>query len=251
MTNWRWVSARCRGTSHLQDNTRCQDAYACVETTQGTFVAVLCDGAGSASKGGQGASLVTRILSQRASHHYTAGHRAPDDETIRAWLSDARDVIALAASKRSLRPRDFASTLICVMTNAEETVVVHVGDGGVVAKSASSGEWQTLTWPAHGEYASTTFFVTDDPQPIMIVERYDEPFSAIVAFTDGLERLALDFAQHKPHVKFFDGVSRPVFESDARGQDRALSMALGRYLDSSAVNARTDDDKTLMIAVRR
>jgi hypothetical protein len=138
-----------------------------------------------------------------------------------------------------------------VTASANETVVLHVGDGGAVGKPASSGEWNSLTWPEHGEYASTTFFVTDDPQPQMVLEHYRLNYAAVVAFTDGMERLVLDFAQRKPHAKFFDGIAAPVFASGLSGRDKKLSAQLGRYLDSDAVNARSDDDKTLVIAVRR
>ena len=98
---------------------------------------------------------------------------------------------------------------------------------------------------------STTFFVTDDPAPRLMVERHREKVVAVVAFSDGLERLVLDFAQAKPHAKFFDGITAPVTASETISRDRKLSEQLGRYLDSDAVNARTDDDKTLIIAVRR
>ena len=107
-----------------------------------------------------------------------------------------------------------------------------------------------MTWPAHGEYASTTFFVTDE-QPRISIQRRATPISALVAFTDGLERLALDFSATAPHAPFFEGVLAPICQSPVTGRDAKLSQQLARYLDSPAVNARTDDDKTLLIAALR
>ena len=50
---------------------------------------------------------------------------------------------------------------------------------------------------------------------------------------------------------FFERFIKPVEASAARGRDGSLSSALHNYLGSAAVNERTDDDKTLVIATRR
>ncbi len=212
---------------------------------------VLCDGAGSTSMGGKGAALVARTMSVRAHAHFAHTSQAPSDEIVHTWVNDARDSIGDAAMKRSLRPRDFATTMICAITDGAETIVAHIGDGCAVALDAQTQEWIALTWPSHGEYASTTFFVTDDPQPKLAIHRHHRPISALIAFTDGMERLALDFTAHVPHAPFFQGIAAPVLASGAKGRDPALSVQLKRYLDSTAVNARTDDDKTLLVAAHR
>jgi hypothetical protein len=74
---------------------------------------------------------------------------------------------------------------------------------------------------------------------------------ALVAFTDGLERLALDFGATKAHSPFFQGILGPVAASEKAGRDDKLCRALASYLESDAVNARTDDDKTLLVAAYR
>lgn len=220
---------------------------ACFSGGQTTrLVAVLCDGAGSATMGGQGSVLAARMMSVRAREY--SGSNGPDDETIRRWIDDVRDAIGIAAQRRHLRPRDFATTLICILSDGFETTTVHIGDGCAVAKDAASGEWKALTWPAHGEYASTTYFITDDIEPRVTINRHLGAISGVVAFTDGLERLALDFSSHKPHAPFFEMVFPPVVASSVSGRDTVLSLQLDRYLDSAAVNARTDDDKTLLVA---
>jgi hypothetical protein len=201
--------------------------------------------------GGEGAAIAARVMSVRARSHYHNTPSLPTDETIRGWIDDTRDAILHAAQVRAKRPRDFAATFICVMTDGVQSIVVHIGDGCVVGRSATSNEWLALTWPSHGEYASMTYFVTDDPEPRLAIHRREEPLTAIVAFTDGIERLALDFTDRKPHARFFEGIAAPVFKSIAVRRDHELSTQLARYLDSASVNARTDDDKTLIIAVHR
>lgn len=251
MAAWTWAAARCRGTSHVQTGTRCQDAFASTSTPDGALVAVLCDGAGSAELGGQGASIVARLISVRARLHLKCTSNFPDDETIWSWIDEARDAISHAGKLRDRRSRDFAATLLCVLSNGAQTLVVHVGDGCAVAKTSRLEEWIPLTWPAHGEYASSTYFVTDDPAPKAVITRHVEPVSAIVAFTDGIERLALDFAKEMPHSPFFEAIAAPVIRSSELGRDRQLSSQLAAYLDSEKVNERTDDDKTILIAAFR
>jgi protein phosphatase 2C-like protein len=160
-----------------------------------------------------------------------------------AWPKPQRSVILAA--------RDFAATLICVISDGMETLVAHVGDGSVVIQDAVDRTWHVLSWPSHGEYASTTFFLTDEPQPKLNLLRRSGAISAVVAFTDGLERLALDFGTGQAHAPFFQGIIGPVAASETAGRDHKLCTALTRYLDSQAVNARTDDDKTLVVAAYR
>ena len=252
MSIWTWAAASCRGISHALEGSRRQDAFACCTAGPHAdqLVAALCDGAGSASMGGEGASLVARALSLRAREHYATSLIAPDDETLLTWIDEARELIYTAARKREVAPREFAATLILVLSDGTDTTIAHIGDGCAVAKDAASGEWQALTWPSHGEYASTTFFITDE-KPRICIQRRSSPISALVAFTDGMERLALDFASLKPHAPFFEGILGPVLKSSATGRDAKLSQQLARYLDSAAVNARTDDDKTLLVAALR
>jgi hypothetical protein len=58
-------------------------------------------------------------------------------------------------------------------------------------------------------------------------------------------------AAQKPFKPFFDGMIRPIASTQAEGCDQRLSQQLSSYLNSDAVNARTDDDKTLILAVCR
>jgi len=145
--------------------------------------------------------------------------------------------------------REFAATLVAVIATESSSVLLHVGDGAIVLKSNDT--WTIGSWPETGEYASTTFFVTDEAGPRL---RFHVPSQAIVAFsifTDGIERLVLDYARKEAHAPFFERMIEPVGRAKGLGRDRSLSKALLNYLDSGPVNERTDDDKTLVLAVRR
>jgi len=248
---WAWAAASCRGTSHVKSGTQKQDAFTCFVAPGGFLVSLVSDGAGSASHGGEGASLVCRTFATALRRHFEASSVLPDDQALWQWLDGARDRIGIAASRRNLTPRDFAATIVLAITDGTAVLVAHVGDGSSVARHADTGTWTALSWPAQGEYASTTFFVTDDPVPELRIIRLNQPIDALATFTDGIERLALDYALGDAHQPFFRGMIAPLANSGVLGRDDDLTGKLAVYLDSPAVCGRTDDDKTLILAVRR
>lgn len=253
MPNWTWASATTKGTSHIRTGTRGQDAYRCYvpADTPEFLICVVSDGAGSADFGGEGASLVCRTISLAAQDHLRTRRELPTDEEVRAWVDRVRDRISYAARQRSKTPRDFAATMICVLSDGQRTLVAQVGDGCAVLKDVGAAEWRIPLWPDHGEYASTTTFVTDDPEANCRIARENSEIAAIATLTDGLERLALDFSSQRASEGFFDGMAKPVAASTAHGKDAPLSAMLKAYLEGDAVCSRTDDDKTLIVAVRR
>ena len=215
-----------------------------------TLIAVACDGAGSASMGGEGAAIAARIFSNCAKAEIGRKGVHPDPDAIWEWIDIARDRISAVAEQRDLTPRDFATTVVMAISDGSSTLALHIGDGAAIGRDAKSGEWRAICWPEHGEYASTTFFLTDDGAPRARIVRHESPVDRLAVFTDGIERLALDFTTNLPHAPFFVGVSEPVAKSSAKGWDVTLSAKLGAYLASDAINERTDDDKTLILAAR-
>jgi hypothetical protein len=168
---------------------------------------------------------------------------------FREWLDEIRDAIFSAAEKQSARPRDFAATLVAALIDEDYSLFVHVGDGAAVFKSDSGSSWTVASWPAHGEFASTTFFVTDDPEPRVRLVSIDFPIDAVALFTDGLERLILDFSTKLPHGPFFDSMEKPLGGLKP-GRNRKLSADLFEMLESPRICNKTDDDKTIIIAKR-
>ncbi len=252
MPKWAWMGASCRGVSHVKAETRRQDAYSCFATRGGAvLVTILSDGAGSASHGGEGASLVCRTMATSLRRHFCETSDMPDDDTIRCWLDEARDRIGTAADRRGLKPRDFAATMVATISDGADTLVAHVGDGSSVVRETGDGSWHALSWPAQGEYASTTFFVPDEPEPRLQIVRSASGIDAIATFTDGIERLALDYATQTAHPPFFRGIIAPLDGTPEAGLDLDLSGKLKAYLDTAPINDRTDDDKTLVLAVLR
>jgi Protein phosphatase 2C len=252
--DWCYAAASVVGLSHIRSGSRLQDANHCfVFGNEGdrSFFAVIADGAGSAEFGRQGASIICRTAGSEARCAFHDAGSLPDDEVIWSWLDIARDRIQLAASRRGRTPRDFAATLVLVMASRDEVVTAHVGDGAIVARNKNNAAWTVLSEPHHGGYASTTYFVTDDPQPALRIGRHPNQFDALAAFSDGIENLVIDSATGVPSAGFFNPMAKPLNASTILGKDNALSRSLATFLASDRLNERTDDDKTLIVAVTK
>lgn len=241
---WRWAAASHIGTSHQRAGTRKQDAYG-VRNGARAFCAVVCDGAGSASRGGQGASLTCRHLLTRFQTWFLNHDELPSEAVIRDWLDDVRDHLSDIAAKRELTRRQFASTLVMLVVHDAEVLTLQIGDSPLVARGESG--WEVLCWPENGEFASSTFFVTDDPEARLHVTRRPLTYDAFALFSDGLEVVALEQSTQQPFARFFDPMIRSVDDAQEHGRLGPLSSSLHAYLGSSKLCERTDDDKTLIL----
>lgn len=242
---WRWAAASRIGTSHLRAGTRKQDAYSVVQINSHTFCAVVSDGAGSASYGGQGASLLCRNLMADFRAWFEHHDVLPDDEVILCWVDQLRDQLSDAAARRGVTRRQFAATLVMLVVFKNCVLTLQVGDSALVARK--DGIWEALCWPENGEFASTTYFVTDDPEVRLRTFHFDLEYDAFALFSDGLETVALEQATQQPFARFFDPMIKPVDQARGDGRLVELSGLLARYLDSPALCDRTDDDKTLIL----
>lgn len=250
MDSWSWMAASCRGTAHVRDGTHKQDAMAVfAEQDGGVLVAIACDGAGSASHGRTGALIAAVTLARRARQWLRDYAALPSNDDVDGWVEEARVRVLDAADRRGLPARDFATTVVMAVSNGTDTVTAHIGDGAIVSRCAATAEWTALSWPQHGEYASMTSFITDDELSLRLVTTAGD-LDHIGVFTDGIERLALDFTAGTPHAPLFDSIAQPLGGSTNNGETSAMSTALAAFLDSDNVNARTDDDKTLILARR-
>jgi hypothetical protein len=70
--------------------------------------------------------------------------------------------------------------------------------------------------------------------------------SALAGFTDGTERLLLNFKSRRPVAGFF----LPAFE-EFRKSPETFGAQLEAYLESAEVCERTDDDKSIAIILNR
>lgn len=242
---WRWAAASRVGTSHIRNGDRLQDAYAVSTMRDETVFAVVSDGAGSAEFGAFGAWLVCRTLKVLFRDWFHDNSALPSDELLADWIDQVRDRIAAVAELRERKPRQFASTLAAVVSTPDETLTLHIGDSAIVGRRTE--DWDVLCWPENGEYASTTYFVTDDPEPRLNIARYAREHDAFALFSDGIGDLALSHKDQTASPQFFNPMLRPVDAAPGIGRLGELSAKLGTYLAGQAICERTDDDKTLIL----
>jgi hypothetical protein len=250
---WSWSRASRTGSSHIKHGERRQDAVLCggVSGKSDIFFSAISDGAGSAVCGGHGAALTVRLFASRFREYAQFAHSMPDNDTLCEWLDDLRDLIAICAERRKRLISDFACTLVFAASNGSESCFFKIGDGASSYRSRLDNQWKVPIWPTHGEFASTTFFVTDARQPFSEYALIDEEIDAIISFTDGLELLALDMKNTQAFEPFFRGMIKPFEDSNSSGFQNNLADALANFLESERVCSRTDDDKTISIALRK
>ena len=254
LRHWCWIGACSIGSSHIRAGTGCQDNAACMELAAGddsVLLGIVSDGAGSADFSSVGSRLVVDCFARCVVSHFRTGRTFEEitEELVREWLDNIRDQIFRSADQHATTPRQMAATLVGAIICSKRAIVCHIGDGACVLRRKGNNGWEVPSWPAHGEYASSTYFITDDPQPNLQFISIDGEFSELAIFSDGIERLALDFLNKTASDRFFDPMFAPLAKLGP-GRDRALSATLRKYLDSSRVIERTDDDKSLVLARR-
>jgi hypothetical protein len=232
---WAALGESATGTAHARAGGECQDHFR-VLTPWDSLVIAVADGAGSATHSAIGARIACDELVRVTDPPRTR------EEAVERFAA-ARDAIFAEAGRLGVPPRELACTALLIVLGPAGGAVVQVGDGAAVLGG------RVVFWPDPAEYANATDFLTDDRFPAAVrFEPVDEPVAEVAAFTDGLQRLALDFAARTPHPGFF----APLFAAlRAAADPDALREPFRAFLDSDRVNARTDDDKTLVLAVRR
>ncbi|MCK9632243.1 MAG: protein phosphatase 2C domain-containing protein [Methanoregula sp.] len=250
---WKSTASSVTGRSHLDRSESGQDysRAGSIRIADGEyFIGLAADGAGSTTEGGRGAEVACETVWGciiNCLRHDGDLLNISDDE-IRGWVTTSRDAIAAEATGNGKRMKDYACTLLGAVTGNDHTVFFQIGDGAIVV---SAGEdYQTIFWPEQGEYANTTFFVSDEAylERLRILHAPTSP-TEIALFTDGLQNLVLSFSQKKAHAGFF----RPLFEAlrrDPGNEFSDFSGQLGRFLLRDDISTRSDDDKTLVLAVQ-
>jgi hypothetical protein len=247
---WRVVAASAVGTSHIVTGTNCQDScFAQVETgpTKPLLLTIfVADGAGSAIHGGTGAELAIEAATAFVGQQYARPEFALNDHWAVECTQAVRTKIYAMADQQGTKARDYACTFLGVIGSPSATLLMQIGDGGIVV-DVGNGLQVPIT-PMAGEYANMTNFVTDENAiDVLAVIALPTRADKIAIFSDGIQRLALNMATNTAHGPFFTPFFTALATATAEQEDY-LQTALVRFLNSPAVNERTDDDKTLALA---
>jgi serine/threonine protein phosphatase PrpC len=246
---WRVVSAVAAGTSHERLDLPCQDAVAYQADEQYLLVA-LSDGAGTAERSQYGAQTAVQAAldSLAAAVDATSTEeQAGWQDTLYAAFAAARSAVESLAEIEEQPLRDYAATLILVVATADRLVVAQLGDGAVVA-GESPDKLFLVNLAQRGEYANETFFLTqEDALEQVQVSVVEKAVNLLAVMSDGLTRLAMQLPAQEPYLPFF----QPLFSFAAHAHEEEQAAGhLLEFLSSERVCDRTDDDKSLVLAVR-
>lgn len=246
---WRTIYDSVTGTSHEGTGQPCQDACRVVSLQRaGEIVLVIAcsDGAGSATLSHIGSQLACDSIVESASQSALLPDNPIGRDIIAEWYRAARTAVVDEAANREVASRELACTLLVAVVGRDWAAFGQLGDGAIVIEPPD--DYRVVFWPQSGEYANTTNFLTGEAAlDNLVVETVEEVIRSIAVFTDGLERLILRFQDRSAHAPFL----RPMFlKLRQDGDVDAIFPQLRSFLQSPAVNERTDDDKTLVLGVR-
>jgi hypothetical protein len=247
---WNLIYGSAQGTSHRWNGQPCQDygIALVVATASGPVLIAACaDGAGSADRSDVGARLAVETFIANVDNALAKGRLDPtaiDHDALRAWNAAARLRIETEAKFLGIDVRQLACTLLTAVVGPTSAAFSQIGDGAIVIDGPQGYEF--MFWPDSGEYVNTTRFLTDsDFDRHVRFDRLHRTVRDIAILTDGLQMLALSYAEGRVHERFF----KPMFEAlRAASSGESLRASLDAFLDSERVNERTDDDKTLVLA---
>jgi len=247
---WKVFFASAAGKNHLDGNAPCQDSGH-YRVVHGVFIGVVCDGAGSASDGREGADFFATRLTERIAGSVESGQWAAlDIEAMRQFLQTAIHAVReqlqahVQDSQRSLR--DFACTLVGCVSARAGGCFFHIGDGYAVYRGDAGSS--VLSHPENGEYADQTYFVTDEQwrehlrvTPLGAVNRG----GLIGLMSDGTSPFAIDRLRTGFFGPFIDPIVAYLEKIGEADGNRAL---LGVLADEKT-HSITTDDKTLLLAL--
>ncbi len=252
-SGWRIVSSSVVGSGHVARGVGCEDFHTWKALPNGAWIAVVADGAGSARCSAEGAKtaataallFLSKLPGQSTVWNESFLHSAMSD-----CLQHARGALeGLIAGTEATRGCEtiaqYATTLLAICVTQQLVAALQLGDGAIVFRK-NSRELRLMFEPCHGEYINEAHFLTssDFAERAQVRVVPSEQVDAIAVFTDGIEFLALDYANASAHEPFFE----PMFSFASN--PGTSDVVLEEFLKSDRVCERTDDDKTLLLAVR-
>jgi hypothetical protein len=247
---WKTIGVSVAGFSHLAERTPCQDFHLAVFPAKGWLVAIVSDGAGSASRAAEGAKAICEglaaALSKRLVKHTTGVF---EEATCRTWIVDAVELVRtkLVQEFPDHALSAFHATLVGVIAGPEGGVFFHVGDGSALATDTTSFSPSVMSLPENGEFANDTYFFTqDDWTDHLRLTSFGREFDLVALMSDGVTPFALAPGAAGPHIPFFAPLSKYLAEHSEDEGREALAATLGK----DTIRRITGDDKSLIWARR-
>jgi len=250
---WRAIVHSAIGTRHQLKQLPCQD-FGSYVIQKDTIIGAVADGAGSAKFSDVGAQLAVKIalatLEQKVDDWSIVEFETIQADAEILFKEMIQEVIAALqteAEQAEYSLRELGCTLLSFISTPNWLACMQIGDGFIVTQAEQMDAFDLLFEPSKGEYINETVFVTSEnavEYMQVAVRAQHHPF--VCAATDGLEKVAIRFHDWQAFAPFF----KPFLDclrSVPSGQDR--QTYLETFLESDRLNAKTDDDKTLLLCL--
>ena len=242
---WFVAAASVAGTKHIKRNAPNQDALY-YRTLPGTdwLVAVVCDGASSASEGRKGAQTAASATLESTWQKMAENPDRNLAELLSCTVEEARKTVVEVAEESGIPLREYATTLTVFAQLDGRAAAAQIGDGTCVVGTEAG--WKMISEPQRGEYANQTYFITEaDAVCRMSVSEEVVGVQRVMLCTDGMMSLTIKQPSNEPHTPYFNGTFAWLEQN--LSQEKAFNQ-LQRLLRSSRVTRRTDDDLTMFQA---
>lgn len=252
---WKAIARSAIGTSHQKQQMPCQDYGGC-KVLNDMIIGAVADGAGSAKYADIGAELAVKTAlaylaeeSVYQQQHFweLTSQPLPEEAAKELFANTVKKVVTALQAQADCGGyslNNLACTLLIVVATPNWVAAMQIGDGFITVRSQKE-DLQLLFQPDKGEYINETTFVTSaNALNGMRVCVRSGKHEFICAATDGLERVAIRMSDWTPFVPFFQPLEAYLRKiSNSEQEDGYLNS----FLSSDRLNARTDDDKTLLL----
>lgn len=243
---WRYAYASVVGTSHLRLQTPCQDASYVMLHDDKIIIAVA-DGLGSAAHSEIGANIACKVATDSISNAMKSDATADLQTLCTAAFTDARNAISAEATAQEKQLRDFACTLLLVIIDHERWVVQHIGDGAVVG-FLPDGSIKTISAPDNGEFINSTYPLTStDYLTQLRFTTQTESLSGVAVLSDGVQPMCINYKTGAAFPGFFSPL---VTWLRTLATPSAANEIMQKMLNSEQFRQKSDDDMTLVLAIR-
>lgn len=240
---WTYGGALLQGKSHRERHVPCDDYALALHLPNGVLIAVVCDGAGSAKSSREGSRCAAEHFVEHVARRMDECKSL--DELAREGAAAARSGVEKMATRWDRQSAEFATTIIGAICTLDQTAVVQLGDGCAVLWDAE-GVLSMPTLPMKGEFANSTYFLTNDHWDRSIQVALAPACEFLAIFSDGLASLIVGDG-NVPHLPFFERLRDNVRKA---GNGSGIEEDIASLYRSPSVRERITDDATLVVALR-
>lgn len=255
-----WVHGHASivGSAHESGALPCQDSSISEvvrsKATGEILLAGVSDGAGSAKLSHIGSKIVLGTFLKICKAWIEEEGDIDPEHLFQIWLEECRQTIHREAKKLGAEFRDFAATAILAVVWHNKAAFFQIGDGCIVVDCFDDNlpedysSWVFWNDRLDVEVNVTTFVTSYDAWRKAECVIYPVRVKHLALFTDGIEHGVMHNKTQSAHQKFFERCFNPLKN---RKNSDGISEALEKMLDSPAISSFSDDDKSLVLAVRQ